>query len=76
MFVPVATGGAIGVLAGGNGVPLIAQTRWRVGWATSLVRAQGQRERRSVGVAILILAAVAACGLDSSRRGATMICCF
>jgi hypothetical protein len=76
LFVAVATGGAIGVLAGGNGLPLIALTIAALAlfwlrtpvesWlGTSLVRAEGQRERRSVGVAILILAAVAAFALAS-----------
>ena len=76
LFVPVATGGAIGLRAGGNGLPLIALTIAALAlfwlrtpvesWlGTSLVRAQGQRERRSVGVTILILAAVAAFALAS-----------
>lgn len=74
LFVPLATGGALGALAGRNGLPLIALTiaaltlfwlRTPVeSWlGTSLLRAQGQRERRSVGVTILILAAVAALAL-------------
>ncbi|MGA9979047.1 MAG: YwiC-like family protein [Candidatus Sulfotelmatobacter sp.] len=74
LFVPLATGGAIGVLAGGNGLPLIAltiaaltlfwlRTPLETWLGTSLVRAQGQRERRSVGVIILMLAAVAAFAL-------------
>ena len=74
LFVPLATGGAIGALAGGNGLPLIALTIAALAlfwlrtplesWlGTSLVRVQSQRERRSVGVTILILAAVAAFAL-------------
>lgn len=74
LFVPLATGGAIGTLAGGNGLPLIALTIAALAlfwlrtplesWlGTSLVRVQDQRERRSVGVTILILVAVAAFAL-------------
>ncbi len=74
LFVPLGTGGAIGVLAGRNGLPLIAlmiatlalfwlRTPLESWLGTSLLRAQGQRERRSVGVTILILAAVAAFAL-------------
>jgi hypothetical protein len=76
LFVPLATGGAIGVLARGNGVPPIAlsiaalalfwlRTPVESWVGTGLLRAQGQRERRSVGVIILILAAVAAFALAS-----------
>ena len=76
LFVPLTTGGAIGVLAGGNELPLIALTIAALAlfwlrtpvesWlGTSLVRAQGQRERHIVGVTILILAAVAALALVS-----------
>jgi hypothetical protein len=76
LFVPLATGGAIGVLAGGSGLPLLALTIAALAlfwlrtplesWlGTGLLRAQGQRERRSVGVIILILAVVAALALAS-----------
>jgi hypothetical protein len=76
LFVPLATGGAIGVLGGGDGLPLIAfaiaalalfwlRTPVESWLGTSLLRAQGQRERRSVGITTLILAAVAALALAS-----------
>ena len=74
LFVSLATGGASGVLAGGNGSPVVALTiaaltlfwlRTPVeSWlGTGLIRAQSQGEHKSVGVTILILAAVAALAL-------------
>lgn len=76
LFVPLATGGAIGLLAGGNGFPLAAfavaalalfwlRTPAESWLGTGLLRAQSQQERRSVGITILILAAVAATALAS-----------
>jgi YwiC-like protein len=76
LLVPLAIGGAIGLRSGGSGVPLLALTVAALAlfWMRTPVeswlgmgvfRATGQRERRSVGVAILILAAVAALALTS-----------
>jgi hypothetical protein len=74
LFVPLATGGALGLLGGGKGLPLLALALAAVAlfwlrtplesWlGTGLLRAQGQRERRNVGITILLLAAVAAVAL-------------
>jgi YwiC-like protein len=74
--VPLVTGGAIGARTGGIGWPLIPLTISALAlfwlrtpvesWlGTGLLRAHGQRERRSVGVTILILAAMAALSLAS-----------
>ena len=71
LLVPLATGGALGLLAGGSTLPLIALTISALAlfWlrtplesflGTGLIRAQGQRERRTVGITILLLAAIAA----------------
>jgi hypothetical protein len=76
LFVPLATGGALGLLAGGNGLPLMAlaiaalalfwlRTPVESWLGTGLLRAQGQRERRVVGIAILLLAAIASVALAS-----------
>jgi hypothetical protein len=76
LFVPLATGGAIGLSAGGNGLPLMAFTIAALAlfwlrtplesWlGTGVLRVQTQRERRSVCITILILAAVAATALAS-----------
>lgn len=76
LFVPLATGGALGLFAGGNGLPLVAlalaalalfwlRTPVESWLGTGLLRAQGHQERRSVGIAILILAAVTAAALAS-----------
>lgn len=70
LFVPLATGGSIGLLAGGNGWPLVAFTiaAFALFWlrtpmeswlGTGLVRAQSRQERRAVGIVILLLAAMA-----------------
>jgi hypothetical protein len=75
LFVPLATGGALGLLAGGNGLPLMAlaiaalalfwlRTPVESWLGTGLLRAQG-RERRTVGIAILVLAAIASVALAS-----------
>jgi hypothetical protein len=74
LFVPLATGGALGLLAGGNGLPLtaLALAALALFWlrtpveswlGTGLLRAQGERERRTVGIAILVLAAIASVAL-------------
>lgn len=77
LFVPLATGGAVGLLRGGNQLPLIPlmaltlaalalfwlRTPVESWLGTGLLRAQGQRERRSVGITILVLASVAAVAL-------------
>ena len=76
LLVPLATGGAVGLLGGGDPLPLAALTiaaltlfwlRTPVeSWlGTGLIRAQTPHERRSVGITILILAAVGACALTS-----------
>ena len=76
LLVPLATGGAIGLLTGGNGLPLLAFTVATLAlfwlrtpvesWlGTSLIRPQTQQEWRSVGVTILILTGVATLALAS-----------
>jgi len=76
LLVPLVTGGAIGLLSGGSGLPLIALTVAALAlfwlraplesWlGTGLVRAQTQQERRSVGITILILATTAGLSLVS-----------
>jgi len=76
LFVPLATGGALGLLAGGNGLPLLAlaiaalalfwlRTPVESWLGTGLLRAQSQRERRTVGIAILILGAIASVAVAS-----------
>jgi hypothetical protein len=76
LLVPLATGGAIGLLAGGHGLPLIlfTVTALALFWlrtpveswlGTGLLRAQTRPERRTVGVTVLMLAAVAASALAS-----------
>jgi len=76
LFVPLAIGGAIGLLRGGSAVPFLALTLAALAlfwmrtpvesWlGTGLLRATGQRERRSVGITILILASVAVLALSS-----------
>lgn len=76
LFVPLAMGGALGLLAGGNGLPLMAlaiaalalfwlRTPVESWLGTGLLRAQGQRERRTVGITILLLAAIASVALAS-----------
>lgn len=74
LLVPLATGGALGVLAGGNAFPLAAFTVAAIAlfWLRSpleswlgsgAIRAQTKEERRGVGLTILLLAAVAALAL-------------
>lgn len=76
LLVSLATGGAIGLLAGGNGVPLLAFTVAALAlfwlrtpvesWlGTGLLRARTRQERRTVGITILILAAIVAFALPS-----------
>lgn len=76
LFVPLATGGAVGLFAGGNGLPLTAfaiaalalfwlRTPVESWLGTGLLRVQTEQERRGVGVTILLLAAVAATALAS-----------
>jgi len=76
LFVPLATGGALGLLSGGNGSPLMAlaiaalalfwlRTPMESWLGTGLLRAQGQRERRAVGITILLLAALTSVALAS-----------
>ncbi len=76
LLVPLATGGTVGLFSAGNLWPLAALTTAALAlfwlrtpveslFGTGLVRAQTQHERRSVGVTILILAAVAAGTLAS-----------
>lgn len=73
------TGGAVGLLAGGSGLPLAAfivaalalfwlRTPVENWLGTGLILPQTQQERRSVGVTILILAGVAASALASLFR--------
>src|SRR5947209_1243474 len=74
LLVPLATGGAIGLLAGGDGLSLISLTAaalalfWlrkpRQSWmGTRLLRAQSSQERRGVGLAVLAIAIVAVSAL-------------
>lgn len=76
LLVPLATGGAVGLLSAGNPLPLAVFTIAALAlfwlrtpvesWlGTGLVKAQTPDERRSVGITILILAAVAGCALLS-----------
>ena len=76
LLVPLTTGGAVGLLSGGSSLPLMAFTvaaltllwlRTPVeNWlGTGLLRAQTQHERRSVGITIVLLAAVAVSALAS-----------
>ena len=76
LLVPLATGGAVGLLSAGNVVALAAFTVAALAlfWLRTpveswlgigLIRAQTPHERRSVGVTILLLTAVAACALTS-----------
>jgi hypothetical protein len=74
LFVPLATGGAVGLFSGGNGLLLTAfaiaalalfwlRTPVESWLGTGLLRAQSERERRSVRITILVLATVAASSL-------------
>jgi len=76
LLVPLATGGAVGLLAGGNALPLIPLTLAALAlfwlrtpvenWmGTGVLRAQSQAERLAVGITILILTTVAALALAS-----------
>ncbi len=76
LLVPLATGGVVGLQAGGNGFPLAAFTVAALtlfwlrspveSWlGTGLLRAQTRRERNSVGITILILVAIAGLALAS-----------
>jgi hypothetical protein len=76
LLVPLATGGAIGLLAGGHGVTLLAFTvaAFALFWlrtpveswlGTGLVRARTRQERRTVETTILILAAIVGFALPS-----------
>jgi len=76
LLVPLATGGAIGVLSGGSALPLVPLTVAALSlfwlrtplescFGTGLLRAQSAQERRVVGTTILILAAVGAAALAS-----------
>jgi YwiC-like protein len=69
LFVPLVTGGAVGLLAGGDVVPLIAFTVAALGlfsirtplesWlGTGLFQARTHHERRIVGITILMIAAI------------------
>lgn len=66
LLVPLATGGAVGLFAGGSGLPFIALTVAALAlfwlrtpvesWlGTGPLRAQTHQERRSVGITILVL---------------------
>jgi hypothetical protein len=79
LFVPLATGGAVGLFAGGNGLPLAAfaivalalfwlRTPVESLLGTGLLRAQSERERRSVRITILILATMAISSLAALFR--------
>jgi len=74
LLVPLATGGTVGLLRGGSALPLAALTVAALSlfwlrtpvesWlGTGLVRAQTPHERKTVGLTILILAAIAVCAL-------------
>lgn len=76
LLVPLAAGGAVGLLAGGNALPLASLTLATLAlfWlrtpvenylGTGLIRPQTAPERRRLGMAILILATIAACALTS-----------
>jgi hypothetical protein len=76
LLVPLITGGAVGISSGGNGLPVAAfavaagalfwlRTPVESWLGTGLIRAQTQHERRSVGLTILVLAAVAGSALAS-----------
>jgi hypothetical protein len=76
LLVPLATGGALGVLAGGDGMPLMAlaiaalalfwlRTPVESWLGAGLLRAESERERRGVGITILLLVAIAAVSLES-----------
>jgi len=85
LFVPLITGGAIGLLAGGSWPPLVtfAIAAFAVFWlrtpveawlGAGLVRPQTRRERQAVAVTVLTLFAVAALALgalfwDGHNRG-------
>lgn len=80
LFVPLATGGAVGLFAGGNGLPLAALTIAALAlfwlrtpvesWlGTGLLFAQNPQERRSVGITIFILATIEASSLAVLFRG-------
>lgn len=69
LFVPLVTGGAVGLLAGGDVAPLIAFTVAALGlfwirtplesWlGNGLFHAQTHRERRTVGLTILMIATI------------------
>jgi hypothetical protein len=79
LLVPLATGAAVGLFAGGSALPLVTFTVAALAlfwlrtpvesWlGTRLLRVQTQQERRAVGITILILAAVAAFALASLFR--------
>lgn len=89
LFVPLAIGGAVGLFAGGNGLPLAAfaiaalalfwlRTPVESWLGTGLLRTQSEWERRSVGITILMLATVAASSLavlfrESRNRGLLLL---
>ena len=76
LFVPLITGGASGLLAGGNWPPLAAfataafalfwlRTPMEAWMGAGLVRPQTQRERQAVAVTILTLSALAVLALGA-----------
>lgn len=76
LLVPLATGGVVGLLEGGNVLPLVtfAVAALTLFWlrtpvesylGTGLLRVQIVPERRAVGITILALATVAGCALGS-----------
>lgn len=76
LLVPLATGGAVGVLKAGNALPLVPLTIAALvlfwlrtpieSWlGTGLIRAQTQQERKVVLITILLLAKIAAAALIS-----------
>jgi YwiC-like protein len=87
LFVPLVTGGAVGLLAGGDVVPFIAFMVAALGlfsmrtplesWlGTGLFPAQTHREQRTVGITILMIAAISFLRWDLfSGMGGTANCC-
>jgi len=79
LFVPLATGGAVGLFAGGNALPLAAfaiaalalfwlRTPVESYLGTGLLRTQNEGERRSVRITILILATLVVSSLAALFR--------
>jgi len=76
LFVPLITGAAVGLLDGGNGLPVVAfavaaftlfwlRTPLETWLGTGLIHAQTSHERRVVGITIVILGKIAAAALLS-----------